>query len=63
MSAKVDKMKKFKYHPSGSFEPSPEDIDITARLKSAGEILGIRLLDHIVFNQKGYSSFLESGLL
>ncbi len=50
-------------HPSGSLEPSPEDIDITSRLKSAGEILGIRLLDHIVFNQKGYCSFLEKGLL
>jgi DNA repair protein RadC len=50
-------------HPSGSLEPSKEDIDTTAQLKSAGEILGIRLLDHIVFNQKGYYSFLESGLL
>jgi DNA repair protein RadC len=50
-------------HPSGSLEPSKEDIDITGQLKSAGEILGIRLLDHIVFNQKGYYSFLESGLL
>jgi DNA repair protein RadC len=50
-------------HPSGSLEPSKEDIDITAQLKSAGEILGIRLLDHIVFNQKGYYSFLEKGLV
>jgi DNA repair protein RadC len=50
-------------HPSGSLEPSREDHDITARLKSAGEILGIRLLDHIIFNQKGYYSFLEKGLL
>ncbi len=50
-------------HPSGSIEPSKEDMDITGQLKSAGEILGIRLLDHIVFNQKGYYSFLESGLL
>jgi DNA repair protein RadC len=50
-------------HPSGSLEPSREDHDITARLKSAGEILGIRLLDHIVFNQRGYYSFLEKGLL
>jgi DNA repair protein RadC len=40
-----------------------EDLDITAQLKSAAEILGIRLLDHIVFNQKGYYSFLEKGLL
>ena len=50
-------------HPSGSLEPSKEDIDITGQLKSAGEILGIRLLDHIIFNQKGYYSFLEKGLL
>jgi DNA repair protein RadC len=50
-------------HPSGSLEPSPEDHDITIRLKSAGEILGIRFLDHIIFNQKGYYSFLEKGLL
>jgi DNA repair protein RadC len=50
-------------HPSGSLEPSREDHDTTARLKSAGEILGIRLLDHIIFNQKGYYSFLEKGLL
>jgi DNA repair protein RadC len=50
-------------HPSGSLEPSKEDMDITGQIKSAGEILGIRLLDHIVFNQKGYYSFLENGLL
>jgi DNA repair protein RadC len=50
-------------HPSGSLEPSKEDIDITARLKSAGEILGIRLLDHVIFNSKGYYSFLEKGLI
>ena len=50
-------------HPSGSLEPSKEDIDATVQLKSAGEILGIRLLDHIVFNQKGYYSFLEKGLV
>ena len=40
-----------------------EDLDITAQLKSAAEILGIRLLDHIVFNQKGYYSLLEKGLV
>ena len=50
-------------HPSGSLEPSKEDHDITVQLRSAGEILGIRLLDHIVFNQKCYYSFLEKGLL
>ena len=50
-------------HPSGSLEPSKEDIDITGQLKSAGEILGIRLLDHVIFDSKGYYSFLEKGLI
>ena len=50
-------------HPAGSLSPSNEDIEITKQLKSAGETLGIRLLDHIIFNHKGYYSFLESGLL
>ncbi|MBI5675632.1 MAG: DNA repair protein RadC [Nitrospirae bacterium] len=50
-------------HPSGSLTPSMEDKEITAQLKSSGETLGIRLLDHIIFNQKGYYSFLESGEL
>lgn len=35
-------------HPSGDTTPSPEDIALTERLKHAGEILGIRLLDHII---------------
>ena len=50
-------------HPSGSLEPSKEDIDITGQLKSAGEILGIRLLDHVIFNSRGYYSFLEKSLI
>ena len=48
-------------HPSGSVEPSKEDRQITARLKEAGEMLGIQLLDHIVFSIRGYYSFLEKG--
>jgi DNA repair protein RadC len=48
-------------HPSGGLKPSKEDIEITKQLKSAGEILGIRLLDHIIFNDKGYYSFLGDG--
>jgi len=48
-------------HPSGDLKPSKDDIAITRQLKSAGETLGIRLLDHIIFNQKGYYSFLEKG--
>jgi len=50
-------------HPSGNPTPSPEDINITKKLKSAGEILGIPVLDHIIFTKTGYTSFLEKGLL
>jgi len=46
-------------HPSSGLRPSKEDIEITKQLKSAGETLGIKLLDHIIFNHKGYYSFLE----
>jgi len=48
-------------HPAGTLAPSKEDIEITSQLKSAGETLGIRLLDHIIFNHKGYFSFQENG--
>lgn len=48
-------------HPAGGLTPSQKDIEITKQLKSAGETLGIKLLDHIIFNQKGYYSFLEKG--
>lgn len=50
-------------HPSGGVEPSQSDINITAQLKAAGEILGIELLDHIIFNRVDYFSFLEAGRL
>lgn len=36
-----------------------EDGNITARLKAAGETFGVRLLDHIIFSERGYYSFLE----
>ena len=50
-------------HPSGGVEPSHSDINITAQLKAAGGILGIELLDHIIFNRTEYFSFLERGAL
>ncbi len=50
-------------HPSGSLDPSLSDIDATMQIKQAGEIVGIELLDHIIFNRKGYFSFLEAGRL
>ena len=50
-------------HPSGNVQPSPDDRDVTARLRSAGDILGVSVLDHIVFGTRGYYSFLEHGEL
>lgn len=50
-------------HPSGSLEPSQQDIAITRQLKEAGEILGIRLLDHLIVARSGYTSLREKGLL
>ena len=48
-------------HPAGTLEPSAWDIEITKQLKAAGEVVGVELLDHIIFNRTGYYSFLESG--
>jgi DNA repair protein RadC len=50
-------------HPSGNVEPSQEDIEITKRLKNAGDILGIPILDHLVFSGKTFFSFVEHGLI
>lgn len=50
-------------HPSGDPEPSRQDISLTERLASAGEMMGIKLLDHIVVGVHGYFSFAEAGLL
>jgi DNA repair protein RadC len=47
-------------HPNGELNPSKEDIQITKRLKEASDILGLNLLDHIIFNTKGYYSFAEN---
>ncbi|WP_455378515.1 RadC family protein [Petrachloros mirabilis] len=50
-------------HPSGDPTPSREDRLLTARLVSAGEVLGIRVLDHIVVGDGRYFSFADQGLL
>jgi len=48
-------------HPSGTLQPSPEDMAITNRLIKAGEILGIRVLDHIILTSSGHLSMKLSG--
>jgi len=50
-------------HPNGDLKPSNEDITVTKRLKEAADLLGIGLLDHIIFNNKGYYSFVENNEL
>jgi DNA repair protein RadC len=50
-------------HPSGDPEPSAEDREVTSRLASAGQILGVALLDHVVVGGAGYVSFARRGWL
>ncbi len=50
-------------HPAGGLEPSAADVEVTGQLKAAGSVVGIALLDHIIFNRTGYFSFLEAGRL
>jgi len=50
-------------HPSGDPTPSPEDIAITRRLKDAGQLLGIELLDHLIIGDGNYTSLRSLGHL
>lgn len=50
-------------HPSGHTTPSEEDHKVTKRLREAGEIVGIELLDHIIVGTDSYLSFKEKGYL
>ncbi|MGA1940708.1 RadC family protein [Arcobacter sp. YIC-310] len=50
-------------HPSGILKPSNEDINVTKRLKESAKILGIELLDHLIFTKEGFYSFQEEGIL
>lgn len=50
-------------HPSGKLEPSPEDGAITTRLKDAGELIGIEILDHVIVSRKGAVSLRETTSL
>jgi len=50
-------------HPSGNVEPSREDIVVTKKLQKAGDILGIPVLDHIIFSDSNTFSMLEHGYM
>ena len=49
-------------HPSGDPTPSHEDLSITRRLREAGEILGVKVLDHIIVGET-FASFVSQGLM
>jgi DNA repair protein RadC len=48
-------------HPSGDPTPSKEDIEITRRLREVGDLVGVRVLDHIVIGKGRYVSFVDDG--
>jgi DNA repair protein RadC len=50
-------------HPSGDATPSKDDIALTDKIKQAGEILGIKLLDHLIISANDYTAFSEMNLL
>ena len=50
-------------HPSGNLKPSQADLRLTRKLKDAGDLLDISVLDHLIFTDSGYLSFADEGLM
>ena len=50
-------------HPSGEINPSKMDISCTTKIKEAGDIIGIKLLDHIIIGDNKYLSFREQNIV
>lgn len=50
-------------HPSGNLKPSQNDVILTKRLSDAGNMLGIKILDHIIISDQGYYSFGDEGII
>lgn len=50
-------------HPSGNLRPSRADEELTQKIKNAGQLLEIKLLDHVIVSSEGYLSFADEGLL
>ncbi len=50
-------------HPSGSLDPSRDDVEFTRTMLRAGELMGIALYDHLIVSRRGYVSLKEKGLL
>ncbi|MFD1926504.1 DNA repair protein RadC [Sporosarcina siberiensis] len=50
-------------HPSGTVDPSPEDVDVTKRLAEAGSVMGVELLDHLIIGDHKFLSLKEKGYM
>lgn len=50
-------------HPSGNLEASQADIDMTKKIKASGDLLEIKLLDHIIVTDEGYLSLSEQNII
>lgn len=50
-------------HPSGQLTPSQADIDLTKKMKAAGEIMDIPVLDHLIMTEESYYSFADEGII
>jgi len=50
-------------HPSGNLKPSRQDEELTFKIKQAGELLDIKVLDHLIVTNEAYYSFADEGIL
>ena len=50
-------------HPSGNLRPSHADVTTTKKLKDAGTLLDIKVLDHLIISDRGYFSFADEGMM
>ncbi len=50
-------------HPSGNLKPSQADVDLTKKLKEAGKLMDVSLIDHLIIGEKNFYSFADSGML
>lgn len=50
-------------HPSGTLKPSDADIQLTKKLKQAGSLLDVKVLDHLIVTEANYFSFADAGIL
>ncbi|MFB5946397.1 JAB domain-containing protein [Albibacterium profundi] len=50
-------------HPSGNLKPSPQDVELTKKIVTAGNYLDIRVLDHVIVTKDSYFSFADEGMM